>query len=267
MNKWIFFSAFFSALVSIASIIVSARVSLQYSNDHNRINQIEKILQVQKSILRQPNVPDSVSLTKIDSLSRLLEMQEIREDYYLNQLSILSDWFILYVTGIFVIIGLAGFLIFTSNIKTLEERVSEQERMNKEQFDKFEKEFNDIESVNEVMLGNVYVVSGDASMKQKDFTNAIFSKILAIQCYVNGSTKSGYTDGIKLILERQIDQLTSILGNYNFLHFTPQMNEDIDDAFIDILKGNPDKEVGKRIMDIMGKMNELKNKAKEEIKT
>ncbi len=127
---------FYFWLFAVISILLSFYLYHKYSYTNHRLNQVEGILQLQKSIMRPEDVASSEAVIKIDSLSRLLEVQELKEEYYLNQLDTLSDWFILYVTGLTALFGFVGF----STLKTLEERVTLQEKSNKEQFEKFEKE-------------------------------------------------------------------------------------------------------------------------------
>lgn len=57
----------------------------------------------------------------IDSLKRVIVRDKIQHDSYFANLDKLSDWFILYVSGLFIFLGVIAYTVFKSELEQTKE--------------------------------------------------------------------------------------------------------------------------------------------------
>lgn len=216
-NNWGFKIIFFLALISIGSAVYSARLHYKYSNIYDKLKKVDEILHLQKAIMRPADLDSSKAAIKIDSLYRLLEVQAIKEEYYIDQLGVLSDWLILFVTGLFTVLTLFGFFNFNRVVA----QVSEQEKKNNEQFAQNELRFKEMESANHKMLGNIQAGLGDVYLKAEKFSDAFYQYVFAVFNYSEGIDITGHTEPSKIFIMKRIDDAI------RSLQLTTKLNSDL----------------------------------------
>lgn len=109
VKNWILFIA---VLISSISILLCI---WNISNNSTKDARIDQIITILKS-------ETSRSYNR-DSLINQLQIHEFKEEYYVSQLGIQSDWLILYVSILFVITGFVGYTSFVNTIHQIDAKV------------------------------------------------------------------------------------------------------------------------------------------------
>lgn len=240
---------FYFWLFAVISILLSFYLYHKYSYTNHRLNQVEGILQLQKSIMRPEDVTSSEAAIKIDSLSRLLEVQELKEEYYLNQLNVLSDWFIFYVTGLIALIGLAGFSYF----KKIEHEVHKQKEINQQQFKAHAERFMGVESDLFLSASLVFSMTGDMYKENQNWQKAFAAYIPSLVLYSNAIHRRGLTKEAETYIKNQINQLNKLLGHIDKLPLNKTQIKELNQQFSAITYNIDDEDVKDMMLDLRGK--------------
>lgn len=115
-------TAFINMLLKVITLISFFGIIYLYVSNYSsnkRLAKIEHIIQLTPSIEK-------------DSLIRILEIKDLKEQMYITQLGFLSDWLIFIVTILFAIVVIIQYVAFDSRTKQVEEKYQEQKILNDE---------------------------------------------------------------------------------------------------------------------------------------
>lgn len=133
------------AIVSFLVLISTALTYCLYINHCNlekRTRGIEIRLENQNNG-RLPMPPfkyDNWTAT-IDSLHRQIDLRDIKQQYYMTQMDIQSNWFILFVTILFGVFAVVGYGFFVAQIQAITHESERQKKAQNEHIEKVEKRF------------------------------------------------------------------------------------------------------------------------------
>ena len=112
----------------------------------------------QNDIIRISNAIREQNIAKKDSLVNLIEQGRFKEDFYSTQLSLKSDWIILYVTVLFSIFGFIGVGFFIEKMNRLEHNLKNEfiGKIDKHEgeYHLHRKEFNDLKKELYILYAN-----------------------------------------------------------------------------------------------------------------
>jgi len=254
MNKWIFYASIFFAVVTISCVVITGYYYKQHQNDHARLNQVEAILQLQNAIMSPRDLFRSEPAVKIDSLTRLLEVQEAKEDYYLNQLGVLSDWFILYVTALFGVIALFGFFSFRS----IEAKVNEQEKKFEENFERVQNTVRAINAEFHKLMGNIYSSRADIYSDIGNKENEVIgARLFSILNYTTEVKIIGLDNNSKKALDQEIDSIFEIIEPDIVLHTKAANAEMVFDSIRKSVENIQDPVLRRRLFDLEKRLRQV----------
>lgn len=112
-----------------------------------------------KSILTNISQTKYDTLLNIDSLQRIIIDQNIQQETYTEMLDRQSDWFIMYVTILFAIISIFGFVISTKTVSDIKRKNSKENKRQKKIHDELFNELNELKFKLYKALLNISVVN------------------------------------------------------------------------------------------------------------
>ncbi len=101
--------AVFALIIASISILFSFYIHAESSMNKTRVEQMVYLTKVK-----------TLSKFQQDSIIRKINTDSFKDDFYINQLSIQSDWIIFYVSVLFGIFGIVGFVIFDKKIEQIQ---------------------------------------------------------------------------------------------------------------------------------------------------
>jgi len=221
----------------------------KFNNASTRLRQIESIVQTQPS-------------TERDSLLRLLDFKEAKEEYYLTQMDVQSNWFILYVTILFGVFALVGYSVFKYELQSIEDKNQAKQMENQEHFSKFEKRFKELEIDLRTGLGETYKIS--AIMNQGSRIDFAIFMIQSCYHYLKGIQLSGsdyfqtiVMSPIKVVLENVESLKKDEIFTKDTHPFTQIELTGLNEVLEFILKGASEEKDRKIIRKLISDINEV----------
>lgn len=119
MKRGIVYLLAFILVISSGSMIICIVNASDNSSNNARLNEVFLMLKSDYS--------------NKDSLIQQLKIHQFKEDFYINQIGIQSDWIILYVTVLFGIFAIVGYTFFFHKMDEMATRIDERiDEQNKE---------------------------------------------------------------------------------------------------------------------------------------
>lgn len=136
-----------------------------------------------------------------DSLRNLLEIKEIKEDHYLTQLTIQSDRIIMYVSILFVLVGLIGYTTFVNKITEINTNTQDKISRQEEKHAVHNTEFKNLKVQNFDVLSTVldlssafFIEKGLNSESIKQRLIAVFYLVSAIEITEDAKRKEAFIE-------------------------------------------------------------------------
>ena len=143
-----------------------------------RISTVEKIVQNKPSIER-------------DSLIRVLELKDIKEDTYINQFDQVSNWFILFVTLIFAVAVLIQFTAHEIRARNIENKYQKQKLENEKHIKDVEERFKKAEINALRERSRISDLTSTFNSDKGEYGSAVFSDFGRIKALLEISKAEG----------------------------------------------------------------------------
>jgi len=182
-------------VVAAIAIVLSILAILYSQSSNKKNNQITTIIH---TIYSKENLSNS----NRDSLKNELVNLQFEKEAYINQLSLLSDWVILFVTILFAVFGFVGTTFFIAHINSVKEECmnytnSETNNNRNEiieqniEIDKHKNEFKELKKVVYNGEGNASFIISDYFANHNDFLQSALFALLAAKNFKQASLLEG----------------------------------------------------------------------------
>jgi hypothetical protein len=234
------FAQYFVFLIIAAVSIASACLALKksYTTDA-RVNNFSVIL---NSILES-----NIDSNKIDSLTKVITSLNLEQESYSEMLNRQSDWFIMYVTQLFFILGLFGFVVSNKAVSDVKKKNSKEYNRQKKVHADLIKELNELKY--EVYTGLLRI--NLLNLKTTDDAE-IEAGLLEFFDILENSRKI-------VVVNSSIDPNFEVLIKFLEFFETIPTAPKVAPVLKDFLTKNNSKNL-ENIMEIMEKMSFIKNK-------
>lgn len=142
----------FFAIIGFIAILNCAGIGYlctTHKNLEKRVKNIEFVTENRTvepfGIMRPPFKYDNW-IFQVDSLRRAIDLRDMKQQYYLTQMSIQSDWFIIFVTVLFGVFAIVGYGFFVAHTQALAKQYKEQKKIQEEHFRQFNERFKKTEA-------------------------------------------------------------------------------------------------------------------------
>ena len=158
------------------------------------------------------------NIAKKDSLVNLITQEQFKESFYSTQLSIKSDWTILFITLIFSIFSLVGFFFFQERISRSETdfgtKLKNQSNENENQHVSHKLEFKKLEEIQYNTSANVYCFIAENSKENVEkfiyYINSAYFYMKSFELEDNESDKNDNLTAIIYSISKSVDSIKQI---------------------------------------------------------
>lgn len=135
--RWLF--TILSFLV-VCSCIWIGYLWVNHGNLEKRIRNLEFIIENRANKPLEINHPP-FKMHEADSLRRAIDIRDIKQQYYLTQMDIQSNWYILFVTVLFGVFAIVGYGFVAANIESVAKENKKQKKKQEFHIAEVEKSF------------------------------------------------------------------------------------------------------------------------------
>lgn len=200
-----------------------------------------------------------------DSLINQLQIREFKEEYYVSQLGIQSDWLILYISILFVITGLVGYTSFVNTINQIDTKVdnaiNEQEKKHALHVNEFRalkiQHFDSVSNISQMASATFF----KEGLTYEALKNGLISVVYKIQA-IKISNKKAYNEKLLSLaihnLKSGLDMLNLIRKNDAFEQFFLEMaNYDELRPILDEILKFENREIKDIVVDIASTLKKM----------
>jgi hypothetical protein len=111
---------------------------------------------------------------------RAIDLRDVKQQYYLTQLSIQSDWFIVFVTVLFGVFAVVGYGFFVAQTQAIAKQYEEQKKIQEQHITEVEKRFKKVEIKTLMAYSNIVMFQASYCFDKGEYIKSLDDNITAL---------------------------------------------------------------------------------------